>query len=81
MENPELPREETLARLYQLQNQLEIDDVIMLQQLAAMTGQKDVSCNDCRAAEARVIYGRAFLCEPCAIMRIRMRRRLEPGSA
>ena len=63
----ELPREEALARLYQLQHQLSIEQVLLLDSLTLLP---EGFCDDCHAHGARRRYGRVDLCDRCTLARL-----------
>jgi hypothetical protein len=68
----EYSREEQLVRLYQLRDQLDVDDMIALAQCEPA---EDGACADCKREAKRVVYGRVAVCEGCALQRIRVYRR------
>lgn len=73
MENPELPREEQLARIYELMYQLEVYDIEEWLGLAEWGVDK---CHDCAKHRPRRLYGNVAVCESCGLMRIRVARQI-----
>lgn len=71
MENEvaELPREEALARLYELRNQLDVFDAL---RLASCQPIADGRCSDCARHGPRLRYISVRVCERCAMQRIRV---------
>lgn len=71
MENEELSRDEALVRLYQLKNQLDMEDVVLLEGLASAAAGY---CDDCHAAASLRHYGRVVACERCILSRMAVKR-------
>lgn len=68
MDNSELPREEQLVRLYELQHQLELYDA---ERFNALVIIGEGMCFDCGRTRQRRRYGSVALCAPCCMLRIR----------
>jgi hypothetical protein len=65
-------REEQLVRLFQLRDQLDIDDMIAL---TLLEPADPGTCADCQADTSRSVYGRMAVCDRCALQRIKIVRR------
>lgn len=70
----QLPREEALVRLYQLQAQLDLEDAVIAAELPpAGPGH----CEDCKRARSLLHYGSVIICESCTLSRLAVRRATE----
>ena len=67
----ELPREEALVRLYQLQNQLDLEDVVTWSE---MPPAGPGFCEDCQNAGELSHYHAVCICEKCGLSRLRVKR-------
>lgn len=77
MQIPELPREEVLVRLYELQHQLELYDV---ERWLNAEERGNGQCEDCAHHRPVRRLNNVIVCEYCGLSRIRVASQLEAAT-
>lgn len=75
-EYEKLDYRETMIKLYELRDQLELAEGIALSELPSVDCEIADRCGDCTYRHPTVWLGKLQLCDKCALDRIRVARRV-----